>query len=215
MAVSSVNKVQEAYSVYRDFVSGTARSVSLNALSNVKDFSDVKREVSDASEVVYLLASMDMSAPVRQRCHETTRTLKRMRDELGIRGHTPSPRSSGVSIESPVFTAPRSASTGFFSQLGERLAESPKAVPWLLCGIRCGLCSILALVSDNTQTTTNINAASNSSSSNKNAANNTGGGTSVPVTQAATLTPSPTPTPKIERPQTGALMSRGSRIKLF
>lgn len=211
MAVSSVNRVQEEYSLLQGFFSGTARSISLEAISKARDISDVKREVSDASAVISLLAGMDMSSSVRQRCQENARVLKRLREDLGIRAQRPSAKQSAATTNTPAFTAPLSTSPGAFSRFFGWLTESPKRFFGFL-GIlgAVGLCVFSSLVSNNTGTSKNTNAVSSSTLSNTSTTKNIGDGTKARVTPSATLTPTPTPTPKTERPETGAIMSRGS-----
>lgn len=200
MTVSSVNKVQE-----------TLTYNSSSSSQYYRDLTNLKLEVTDGFQVMSLLAVMDMSPTMRQRCQENGRILTRMMGELGIRARKPSPQPTAASNETPVFTAPLSTSHGAFSRFGRWLTESPKHFLGFLgvLGV-VGLCVSSSLVSNNTGTSKNTSAVSNSTLSNTSTTKNIGDGTKARVTPSATLTPTPTPTPKIDRPETGAVMSKGS-----
>ncbi len=202
MTVSSVNNFQENLShTYSD------------SSQYYRYQTKLKQEVNSAFQTIKLLADLDMSPSMWQRCEDNRRVLSSMMGELGIENQNPIRWPSRASTESPVFTTPTLSSTSLISQFGEWLVASPKHFFGIIAVVSVvGMCSLSAFVSDDTRTAKNANASSKNISSNQNAASNSAGGTSVPVTQAATLTPtpSPTPTPKLERPETGAAMSKGS-----
>ena len=195
LTVAGVNRCQESLS---------ANSSTLPQFYDA--LTSLKHEVAVGFQVMSLLADMDMSAAMRMRCQDNGRILNRMMGDLGVSARNPSPIPPVASSEAPLFTAPLSTRPGAIGQFTEWLTAN--STNWIgviaVLGV-VGLCAFSSLDSTSTNTTKNNIDLGNGNSSNSATAQISSNGHRIANNQLPTLTP----TPKTERPQTGAVMSKG------